>query len=164
MSAKFEITIELPMLDDAVGLEEAIMDRLVMAMTERISKTLDDDVHKRVSREIQERVAGIVTAAVENPVVQTNRYGEETGKRITLREMIVKAADEYLKQKVNSRGETGYCSDRQVDRLEWIACKAASDILGVQVADIGAQIKKELAGQMEEKIRAAVMQIIGIKQ
>lgn len=134
--------------DEPHGEPMTLGDAVVRELAKRLWASVGSDALSEVrqraaqirNEEIRARVAPIVQAAVDEPIQQTNSFGEPNGKPTTLRELIAAEARAQL----GTRSDYGR-GPRVVDKL---------------VADaVSAEIKKELAEAIKEekaKVVAAV--------
>ncbi|AYF29276.1 hypothetical protein CSH63_17750 [Micromonospora tulbaghiae] len=92
--------------------------------------------------EIREQLKPIVSAAIEEGVQETNRWGEPTGTPTTLRALIIAEAGKLLKQPADNYSR---------DKGTWIDALVRDNVQKVIRAELGAVLAEEKA-----KVVAAV--------
>ena len=115
--------------------------------------------------EARAQVGAIVTDVIEGTVQITNGFGEPTGKTTTLRERIVKEAQEFLTRLVDSNGSYDRYGGRDsVPYTTYIARAAAKSALNQElkeaaaqaVADVKKQVTDIVSAEIGAKVAAAV--------
>jgi len=142
---------------------------LVQLVAATLADRLKGDIQKVVTdavlTEARAQVGAIVTDVIEGTVQITNGFGEPTGKTTTLRERIVKEAQEFLTRLVDSNGSYDRYGGRDsVPYTTYIARAAAKSALNQElkeaaaqaVADVKKQVTDIVSAEIGAKVAAAV--------
>lgn len=132
-------------IEEAQTIEDVILDRAAELMSVRAAnaeKTGYSTLRDRVSRisddEIRARVVPLVEEAMTTPIRRTNTFGEPTGEATTLRDQIVKVAQDYLSKPVDH-----YSRDKGTVVQQFIA----------------AEVKKAVDAELKEALAAAKTEV-----
>lgn len=116
--------------------------------------TLRDQVAKIREDEIRQAIRPRVEEALNQPIAQTNRYGEKTGKDLTLLELAVDQVGVVLKQKSDQ-----YRSDSPTV-LEKAIRAEVEKALKDEIASAVVGVRAALVGQIGDKIRAYAVEAV----
>ena len=134
---------------------EKMFDSIARIAAHQIVEQSRGDIRKAVQDEvrltIQSTVGAIIEKTVNEPIQQHNCYGEKVGEPTTLKALIGKAAEGYLGEKVNERGEaSGYQANQS--RLDYIVKKNVE-------ATIDYTMQKEIKQAVEAAVAAAQLKV-----
>lgn len=85
--------------DDYVMRDQAFHNRINKAIKDQIDKLFSEYADKHIMPLINERISDFV-------INQTNRFGEKTGKSLTLTEYLIEFAEAWMKEQVDSFGKS----------------------------------------------------------
>ena len=100
--------------DDEDGINH---NTLVGLVAKQLAASLQKDIAKAVHEQIMAHVETIVRETLENPVQKMSAWGEPTGERSSLRDMIGKACDDALKKPELRDGYTRGQQPTMVQRI-----------------------------------------------
>lgn len=109
-------------------------------------------VDDKLSTMISEALAPMVAEAVAQPLQRTTRFGEPTGKPVTIRGLIVEAAEQALTQKVDREGKPGrdgYGNGNMTLR-DWLVRDQVTRLVTAELQ----QVMKEEAERVKKAVRA----------
>lgn len=148
--------IEEPQTIEDVILERAAV--LFVAQAVNAEKqgynTLRDRVSRISDEEIRARVTPLVEEAMTTPFRRTNTYGEPTGEATTLRDQIVKVAQDYL-----SKPADHYSRDKGTVVQQFIAAEVKKAI-AAELKDALAAAKTEVAAAVKNHAAAMIQKTI----
>jgi hypothetical protein len=131
-----------------------------------IKRDIRTDVRAAVEEEVRSQVREIVTEVIDGTVRVTNAFGEPTGGSMTLRERIVKEAQEVLTKPVNANNGSfdRYSGRDSVPLSTYIAREEAKKALQGELAEAAKQavvevkagVKSIVAQELSAKVAAAV--------
>lgn len=147
---KVETKLEIFEDYDGGSIEERIMKIASEQLMKGLSPTLSETIREIVINGLTEKIGTLFLEIVDQPVVETNRWGERKGESVTLREFILKQAGEYLNEKVDP--DTGdaprYGRDSNIRRIEYLARNAVraefNAIMEPQIKELKALARMEL--------------------
>ena len=146
------VTLEYP----ARSLFDAIVRQSSHDIVERLHQSLDREVRLAVHHAIEQQVGTIVSTALDGQLQPTNEWGEPKGAPVTLRDMIVGKAANYLGAKVDKEGrESTYNADRT--RVEFVVAKQVEAVFTYQMQ----KEVKTAAEQAVAQAKARVGQVVG---
>jgi hypothetical protein len=139
----------------------------VEAAAKELRKTAREAAVEETRRLALEIAGEEIRRVLEQGVPKTNTYGEKIGEPVPLRELLVKAATDWLAQPVDNSGRPeSYLRDGSTSRALWIAKQAAADVVSkdvkAQVDAIVADVKAKVMASAETLLREAVAKIVGI--
>lgn len=142
-----------------------LVEMVANLLANKLKSTVRDQVAEAVQQQVRDQVRDIVAEVISGEVKVTNGFGEPTGKVTTLRERIVKEAQEALNRKVNSNGSYAGAYDRDATTLTMhIARTAAKEALNKElkeaaaaaVAEVKTGVRDLVSTEISAKITAAV--------
>lgn len=125
----------------------------------RIQSDLEAIVREEVREAARPRIAAAVDKDLKAGVEQTNRYGEPIpGKpRLTLVELIVTTAREYLDEKVDPRyGDGRNYSGTRVPRIRWLVAKAVEQHLESKLVTAIDEAVEAIPDTIAKRVNVAV--------
>jgi hypothetical protein len=119
---KFNISVETSS-EDEIDLIHIIGDRIAESFKEdySIKDIAEKEWREKLSARIDKKLDALITEEFFNKCCQkTNGYGEPIGKSITLVELMLEHAKEFMNQKVDKNGSSDrYDSDKTLTRLQY---------------------------------------------
>jgi hypothetical protein len=145
MNMEFQVTVRAPEFEDEDGdYQNSIIAECARQLGKKIKEEARDEVVRSVRAEIDKHIEAIVRDTLEQGIALTNTYGEATGKKTTLRELVVAQVGDWLKASVNSRGEPVYTGSRDsVTRVQWM---------------IGGSVDSVIKGEFKKEVDAAIVE------
>lgn len=132
----------------------AVVARVSEQIGERTKNQIVEQVAKAAQSAVDAQVGEWVAAALARPVQQTTTWGEPKGDPVSIETIIADRAACFMKEKVNSRGETdSYNADQP--RYMWAARIVAQDA-------IDKVLKPELDKVVKEMKSTVVTGISGV--
>lgn len=125
-----------------------------------LKEKMDAAIEKQLNEAAQVSISEIIEAKINEGIQKTNWMGEPTGEKTSLKEMILKKAEEFMHEEVNDRGEKSGYRDSKQTRTEWYVKKYAkegldkaikAEIDGIKQKAIDS-VKDTVAGLMAEKL------------
>lgn len=146
------------------------LDKLAQLVASTLAERLKEDLRKEVLAAVTDSVRGqvgdIVTEVIKGMVQVTNAWGEPTGKSTTLREQIIKEAQEYLGRKVDARSGSydRYSGRDSIPLTTYIAREEAKRAIDTELKDAAAKavadVKQTVADLVTAEIGAKVVQAV----
>jgi len=90
----------------------AVTQAMVHKLLPDIQRAVTAGVTERINEQADEMVGAIIAKAINEGFQKTNHFGEATSERTTLKELIVKTAQDRLEMKVDHRGQRSNGYDR----------------------------------------------------
>jgi len=152
-----------------------MMNQIVKQVSERLYDDLKDGATKTVLAKLDERANVELEALFDRKITPTNKYGSPVGDETTIGDLLLREAEVWLKEVVNSRGERSRDSySENSPRINWLFREAllAKDRHGSmkkgplydlvlkairdQIGDIEQTVKDEVQAQFAASLKAAV--------
>lgn len=146
---------EVTLLDLIV--EETARQFLQSATSEerRAVRTMVSD---RMTTLIDARIAPMIEEAFAAPIMQTNQYGEPTGKTATLRELVIAEAQRVMTRKTDRYNNNPNPLDAAVKA---ITVKVFSDELAAEVNAAKATIREHMTTTAAAALAGAMAKAVG---
>ena len=163
--ATLHVSIDLPEWDDPVegykSLQGEIVREAVRQLFDALRRDLEQTITNQLDEQIRKQLAEILTDIVETPIQKTNSYGEPRGEPVSLRERIIKHAEDWLQEAVDEQGKTkSYHRDKTMPRAEWMTKRAVRSQLyklyHERIAEAVQQAKDTLNDELENMIKDAI--------
>lgn len=124
-----------------------------ISLTSRYGGAVPDLIQAKLSEIVSERI----TAMLDKPVVQVDRWGDQVkGTPKTFRDVFADTADGYLAARVNNDGRPAEGGYHTISRLEWLIRQVGATHLEQECRNVAAQFKKEL----QEKAKQALALVV----
>lgn len=145
---------------------EKIVERAIEKLSSRLAKSCLADAEARATKVFDAKVDAIVAeyakdlAAVQ--FFETDSYGNRrTGDPKTIVELILDRSEKWLSEKVDKDGRSGYYgSDKDRSRAQWLASKAAEELVKTQLQPEIDKAKLSLKAQFDGKLSAAFQEAV----
>lgn len=98
------VSLALDFRYDAERLAADVMNRAAGHLAQQLQAKLEADVKARVAKAIDAKLDEIVAKAVERKFVPVGMFGEPSGEPTSIAEILVKKADTFLEEQVDSSG------------------------------------------------------------
>lgn len=155
--------------DDDEVIRGAIVREAAATMLEGAESDITEAVRQAVLTTIKIQIGPIIEGVIAEPVRRTNAYGEARGDPVTLRELILKNAKEWLEQSVNPRDgkPTRMHRDNPVSRAHYLTRVAVRQELEqmyrTEIAEAVAEVRAELDAGLGEMVQGAIKSLLGVK-
>lgn len=133
------------------SIEDHIIAKLVAALTTRLEASIKTQVETKMLKKINAEFDELARKQVEDyfmkQVKKTNSYGEPTGEQTNMRDLLAKKFQEYMSQKVDSKGNPSSYSDglpRSQQMLNQLAHKPLQEAIDETVKGIAAKAKEQI--------------------
>ena len=151
-----------------------MMEQIVKQVSERLYSDLKDGATKIVLAKLDERANVELAGLFDRKITPTNKYGSPVGDETTIGDLLLREAEVWLKEVVNSRGERGDSYSEKLPRIKWLFREAllANDRHGSmkkgplydlvlkairdQIGDIEQTVKDEVQAQFAASLKATV--------
>lgn len=152
-----------------VGGKYDLRSNLAGLVADRLADRLRDqmvDVVREILREkVTEHVGAIVEETIAAPIRKTNRYGEQSGESVTLREMVVDEAKAAMTRTYDRHGKpTGPYNRDGLTLVEQVANKAATEALRGELAEATteavAEVKAKVTGLVADELSARIARAV----
>ncbi len=126
-------------------------------MVHQLMPKIEREVTKMVTEQLKEQaeimVADVIAKTLEEGIQKTNTFGEATGQRTTLREMVVSSAKDTLERKVDYRGQpsNGYGSRESITWIQYLINSSVQEAMREHISGVVESATLEV----KEKIQAA---------
>ena len=143
-----------------VTLGDAVADRIADDLKQTDDyRTLRQRVAEIRLEEIRAQLEPIVRQAIEQPVQQTNRWGDPTGAATTLRDVIIEQAKKVLNEKTGD----SYSNNRPTviekyvrDAVTAVMKEELAPVIAEEKAKIVAQFRASAANLLADALRSVV--------
>lgn len=166
---ELELGITYSRLDDdgePVGAQPmTLVDLVVAELADRYQKSAEfqrgdgapgklvrQELMRRLDAEIDAQIGPIVTAALGEPLVQTNHYGEPTGKTTTLTEVIEKHTRDFL----TKPAKDAYSSRDTKTVLQKMVSDAVGKEFQGEIAKVLVEEKKKALAAVREVVSGII--------
>ena len=138
---------------------------VAVILARQLRKEMTDVVRDTVKEVAQEQVAGIIADLMAEGFQMTNTFGEPSGERVTMRELVVGEVKGQLERRVNRNGHKAETYDRDaLPYVQYVAANAAREALNGElneatktaVAEVKAKVTNLVAEQLGAQIARAV--------
>lgn len=145
--------VEVPVDIHVQWSNSEIQEQVVHKLLDLIYEDLEPKAQKAALGRLDEAVNKAVTNVITKGVQPTNRFGEPTGERTTIKELLEKEAEEWLGMKVDKYGDT---SARGYSKTQTRAEYLFKEVIGDSLADTVKKVIKENIGDIEGLVEAEV--------
>lgn len=118
------------------------------------ARGLREQVSEIREDEIRQAIRPRVEAALNQPIAQTNRYGERTGKDLTLLELVVEQIGAVLNEKADRHRSEGTTVLQKAIRAE------VEKTLKDEITSAVTAVRAALVGEVGDKIRAYAVEAV----
>lgn len=157
--AKFNIEVELDWINDDT-VDSSIKHAIVSKVVETVVAKVISEVKQEVSGVIVEKLTTKVDATYEElmsqPIVVTDRWGEEKEAFSSLESAIKKRVDHYFTEQVDSSGKASQYGNKVGTRLQWLidnrVTKETDKKIKEAIKEVDDKIKDTLDTKFKEHI------------
>lgn len=131
----------------------AVTQMMVHQLTPKIEREVTKMVTEQFKEQAETMVADVIAKTLEEGIQKTNTFGEATGQRTTLREMVVSSAKDTLERKVDYRGQrsNGYGSRDDITWIQYLINSSVQEAMREHISGVVEAATLEV----KEKIQAA---------
>lgn len=148
----------------SLDLKKDLASQVAFILAQRIESEMKALVRQVIEDLAKAKVQAVIDDVIAGDLQKTNRYGEPTGEKTTLRAMIVDQVKAELTRKVNSRGESATYGDNTTPYVEYFARKAARDAIAKElratvdeaIAGVKSVVRDTVSAELAERIMKAV--------
>lgn len=138
---------------------QAIINAAARMLVDRMDRDLITEIRETVCKEIRAQVSPQVEWLLHTPFIPTDPYGNAKSKEPkTLAEIVVQSAEQYLTEKVDSQGKTGYGANES--RIRWIAKEVAAEAVRKDLNEEIAKARAELTAAIKARMAAVLSESI----
>lgn len=173
MSAlKLKVEVELPSYwgeEGDSGPEAMIISACADKVLADANKDLVQKVIASASKQVDAQVTTIVTEVIASGLHITNHYGEPTGEKQTMREVVAARVEKFLRETVDAQGRPSngsYRNDVALPRIQWFVNEAVrtafEDGFKKEMEKASAELKASLVGKLNTAMTETVAKLLGV--
>lgn len=145
---------------DIDDVRDSIIENVSTRIIESIQKTVVDEVAKKATSVVEAQVNDWIKGALERPIQPLDRWGEASGDKTTIHNLIERRAQDFMTEKVDSNGKAGDNYNRDTPRYLWAARQVAQEAMDKDLRPHLDAVIKEMKTQVSGGITKAVADIL----
>ena len=164
---KIQIDVDLQARAEDEGfssIEDMIVSRAVDKVTDRISRSLEDNVEKLAKERAILTIDAVLDDLQLSKFQPTNAYGQPTGDPKTFLELVLETVDEWGSQRVDYQGRPTNSSSDKKTRIEWLGYKLANDIAAEHMKEMMEELKAAGSDKVGAIVSAGIEKAFGIQK
>ena len=164
---KIQIDVDLQARAEDEGfssIEDMIVSRAVDKVTDRISRSLEDNVEKLAKERAILTIDAVLDDLQLSKFQPTNSYGQPTGDPKTFLELVLESVDTWGSQRVDYQGHPSRSSNDKKTRIEWLGYKLADDIAAEHLKEMMEELKAAGADKVGAIVSAGIEKAFGIQK
>lgn len=164
--AKFNITVEIDYIDEEGNLDQELYDRIVDSVVDKVSKNVTEKIQKsaedkvdmqtaKMENIISDRLNSLMDEFFETPRKTYDRYGDVIKTDITVKDMLKKACDDFMYEKVDTSGKPASLSSwgPNMTRIEYMIKKAVSGDMETAIKNATDEITKKIKEKVSNEVK-----------
>lgn len=135
-------------------------------LAKKLQKAIKERIDQGIAKLAETHVLPNVDTYIENIILQeTNRWGEATGAKLTLREYLVQRADAYLREDVNYEGKdktqaNGYSWSKSQTRITHLVHQHLHYTIESAMKEAVGNVNKVIAPALAETCKIKLNEIV----
>ncbi len=147
--------------------ETQVIQNASIALIDKMEQKMVDELELQVLNESRSQVGEIIKEVISGTIQRTNKWGEEKGEPITLKELIINETKIWFTHPVDRDGNNTdanrYHSERDTTRAQWIVKKQVRPLVTEIVEKEFKKLKVEYSALLKEEIQKRVKSLLDIK-
>lgn len=156
---KFKVEIEIDWLEDDETVDEVVKQGIMSGVAERLAPqatALAEEMQKELlagfRQKADEEVNRVLNELWEQPVNQTDTFGDVVKSYPSVREMVKQKFDNYLSEKVDKNGSTtsGHYNSKIQTRFDYLFKERVTGVIDSKLKEAEARMAKAVKKGMDE--------------
>jgi len=165
-----EITLDFVTEDGSLdeAIQEQIINAIVAQLADRLYGTVQEQLSQQVGARLNERIDELLDDFMNQPVIQTDRWGDRQAEYESVREMLKTQFDAFMTQPVDRDGKPiGHgCGHSTQTRVDWLVNKDIvrlfSTLQESMYRQFEAEIQKTKNAAAKEALSKTILKEIGV--